>query len=290
MYFKCSPKVRRSFRHLASRPTSLRVPRVPLQGQQVPELVFLPGKPKNSLKNFQLPLTSPKQPRTPRRWPAIFSSCRSSSPSSCRREGYWSFAKLLKLRQICERVEDRDVRVCEPNQRKSKFLQVAWAAWETQRHHVNGLGTTPVARTPISPERQRDEMTVRAPLAVLHVFTREQIQVDIAVQHVMRRTARQGCHQLMRKPHGDAQDLFFVRLRVVDPRLRCVRAWPQTVTQEFRSEVSVRIFASTSHRQALPFERTTILNSAYQLHPPTVPLPAKLKMRSTQRDQLPLRL
>ena len=67
----------------------------------------------------------------------------------------------------------------------------------------------------------------------------------------------------MRKPHDDAVDFFFVRLRVVDPRLRCVRAWPQTVTQEFRSEVSARIFASVSLRQALPLERATILNSPF---------------------------
>ena len=58
-------------------------------------------------------------------------------------------APSQELRQSCKRVEDRDVFVCEPSQRKSKFLQVAW---ETQRHHVNGLGTIPVARTPISPE------------------------------------------------------------------------------------------------------------------------------------------
>ena len=67
----------------------------------------------------------------------------------------------------------------------------------------------------------------------------------------------------MREPHDDALDLFFVRLRVVDPRLRCVRAWPQTFTQEFRSEVPARIFASVSLRQALPLKQTTILNSSF---------------------------
>ena len=41
--------------------------------------------------------------------------------------------------------------------------------------------TIPVARTPMSPQPERDETTTRAPGAVLHVFTRGRIQVACAV-------------------------------------------------------------------------------------------------------------
>ena len=149
-----------------------------------------------------------------------------------------------------------------PTKGSRSFCKSPGPPGEVQRRHLNGLGTIQVARTPISPEphSQIHETTTRALCAVLHVFTRERIQVDSVVQHVMRRTAPQGCHQLMRKPHDDALDIC---LRVVDPRLRCLRAWPETVTQEFRPEVSARIFASISNRQALAVVRETILNSAF---------------------------
>ena len=139
-----------------------------MQSQQVPRLVFQPGKTNNSLKNFQSPLTSPKQPRTSRLWLAIFSRCRSSSPSSCRREGYWPIANHLKLQT---KTSDKSANVLKTATLSAR-AQPKEVEVSASRLGRLGSSTTPRQWTRYDPSctdthlpRQKDETTTPARLA-----------------------------------------------------------------------------------------------------------------------------